>query len=321
MTASISAGPMKPRLLFVERKSSALRRPSLPCLSRSYTVNLTSGCAFDCVYCYTQSFSNRPRRGEVVFYANTVQLLRRELARKRSGGFWVFFSTSCDVFQPYREVIDAAYRCFEMLINHPARILISTKAEIPDRFFALFASAPHLFHVQVGITTLDVKTQLIFEPRAAKPARRLDNLERLLSLGVACDARLDPLIPGLTDTEENLAALFKELAAVGVRRAEASFMFLRRGNMRRVMRLMGKDWVARHYSYCVKDYCYRGEILLPRPGYRRRVYDLATEIAADFGIRLGLCACKNPDITADRCHPARSADGRSAGLGQLSLEL
>ena len=67
-------------LVYVERKGAVLNHPALPCLAAQHAVNLAGGCPFACRYCYAQSFRGNPGPGKVVFYRNSFELLRRELA-------------------------------------------------------------------------------------------------------------------------------------------------------------------------------------------------------------------------------------------------
>ena len=62
-----------PEIVEVERKSNILTRPALPYLAQHYTINLTTGCPYECRYCYTQSFKNHPGWGKVLFYSNTLE--------------------------------------------------------------------------------------------------------------------------------------------------------------------------------------------------------------------------------------------------------
>ena len=83
-------------VIAVERKTNVLRHPGLPCMAHHYTINLTAGCPFECRYCYAQSFRHNPGPGKVLFYANSLELLRRELPRKRTKPRLVYFSSGCE---------------------------------------------------------------------------------------------------------------------------------------------------------------------------------------------------------------------------------
>ena len=158
------------------------------------------------------------------------------------------------------------------------------------------------------------------EPYASTVKERLENLERLVSRGVTAEARMDPLTPGLTDTDLSLDALLYELSRRGVRRAVASFMFLRWG-IRVPPDLAWGDWsfaeMKRLYTHKVTDYCGGGTIWLPATEYRRKRFRDLKALVAAHDIRLHLCGCKNKDLTDDCCHPQPQqprSDGEQTAL-------
>ena len=108
----------------VERKSAVLSPSDLGCLARIPTVNLMSGCAHRCLYCYTRGYSNRPREGNIRLYANTAAKLREELPRKRKRPRAVYFSPSSDLFQRVPEVLDLAYEVLEFLLEGKSNCIV-----------------------------------------------------------------------------------------------------------------------------------------------------------------------------------------------------
>ena len=138
-----------------ERKTAVLKHPSLPCLVGYHAVNLLSGCPYECRYCYTQSYSSHPGWGRVVFYANTVELLKRELARRRERVRLVYFSTACEPFVDDAKILDQLFEAMRVLLERSVSILISTKSVIPDNFLDLFERYRDLVHVQAGLMRLE----------------------------------------------------------------------------------------------------------------------------------------------------------------------
>jgi DNA repair photolyase len=296
----------------VERKSSVLMHPALPCLSQYHTINLTAGCPYECRYCYAQSFRSYPGRGKVHFYANTLDLLRRELPRKRQKPSLVYFSTACEPFIPERRILDSLYGTMQLLLANGVFLLISTKSLIPSQFLQLFAGHPGLVHVQVGLTTVDDRVRQLLEPNAASVDDRLATLGSLARRGTRAEVRMDPLIPGLTDTEQSLGALCDAVVQCGVKQAAASYLFLRPGNSARLGIRFG-DWSFREmskrlYTQRIEGYCGGGAIRIPSAEYRSDRYELLKDLCANRGITVQLCACKNPDLTQQCCHP-RAATG------------
>ena len=52
-------------------------------------------------------------------------------------------------------------------------------------------------------------------------------------------------------------------------------------------------------------------------GRHKTVIRKVKKIAAEHDISLGLCKCKNPDVTADCCHPQPPLTGSDVAQGTL----
>ena len=296
---------------FEERRSRVLSNSALPCLRDVATVNVTRGCAHGCLYCYTRGYSNYPGEGRVVVYSNLAEKIDSELAGKRKPVWRVYFSPSCDPFQPLEASLDVTYEVMHLLLARGISVAFLTKGEIPERFLKLFAPRPDLVHAQIGITTLSARVSTTVEPNAATPESRVRNIERLVQSRVRTMARLDPLIPFLTDTDEGLSALLDRVARAGAKAIALNYLFLRaalRGKLLSALR-KGMDSTAE-----LRDLFSRGvnlaifgerhRILALPTDYRRTNYGRITRLAESHGLRTHLCGCKNPDLTSERCRIA-----------------
>ena len=290
-----------------ERKSDVLKHPALKCLAPYHTINLTAGCPYECRYCYAQSFRSHPGQGKIIFYENTLTLLEKTLPRKRIKPRLVYFSTACEPFMPYPEIQEVLYGCMELLLNHGISLLISTKSSIPEAFLKLFARYSGKVHVQVGLTTINDNIRALLEPNATAINTRLNTLQRLIAFGIDCEARLDPLVPELTDSTKSFSSLLDAIYECGARRAVASFLFLRRANMGKLS-VHYEDWsfremVERRYTETIEGYCGGNSVRIPALEYRREKYAELQSLGYAKGVTVGLCACKNPDLTNACCHP------------------
>lgn len=306
-----------------QRRAEVLTRPKLPCLAAFHTINLSAGCPNECRYCYAQSYARHPGWGTVAFYANARAKLMDELARLKEPPRLTYFSTASEPFLPAPRVLEDLLAIMEALLDVGSALLISTKCAIPQQFIELFARHPGKVMVQVGITTLNDEARRVIEPNAAPAEARLENLRRLREAGAGAEARLDPLVPGLTDTDENLHELLPALAERGVRSVVASFLFLRWG-IRFHDELAHGKWFARAmrklYTHKVTDYCGGGTIWLPEAELRRERFARLTEIAREHGLSARLCRCKNSDVPeAGCCHPTDALLQPAPGDAQLSL--
>lgn len=299
------------KVVGVKRRSAVLRHPLLPCLARYYTLNLTAGCPNECFYCYSQSYEFVPSWGTVVYYENMLDRLREELPRRKKKPVLVYFSTYSEPFLPLEQILNAQFEIMKLLLEQKVRLLISTKGKIPQQFVNLFAEYPGMVTVQVGITTVDDRVRQVIEPNGGTVDERLDNLRRLHTKGISVEVRIDPLIPGLTDSNESFDTLLREIAGCGVREAVASYLFLRWGIHPRKEITFG-DWsfkkMQRLYTLRVTDYCGNGIIWLPPTEYRREGYKRIKKIAEGYGVRIKLCGCKNKDLTSECCLPIPQAE-------------
>lgn len=285
------------------RRGPILTPSSLPCLRGIPTINVTEGCAHRCIYCYTQGYSGFPGRNRVVLFDNIPDLVRAELPRKRKRPQRVYFSPSSDAFQPLKDVQDITYKTMEILLSAGVEIAFLTKGAIEERFLSLFAASPTRVFAQMGITTLDQGISRTLESDACTPELRLRNAEWLARIGVAVGARLDPLIPGLTDTAANLTPLLTALRDRGVRRIAASYLFLRPAFAREVSAQL-RHLAGSGFSEPAWDSCTPangvGGARMPSAFLREQGFERLRKLAAQFGIEVHVCSCKNPDLDIAR---------------------
>ena len=308
-------------VICAERKSAVLTPSSLACLAHVPTVNLTAGCAHECRYCFARGYLTHPGEGKVTFYTNTLAKLRDELRRKRKRPSTVYFSPSSDPFQPVPEVLDMAYDVFKFLLESQISVAFVTKGRIPERHRKLLAIHAPLVQGRIGVITLDAAVAAAFEPFAATPDVRLSQAAELIGAGIPIEARLDPILPSVTDGADSLEPLCAALAGIGVRTIAASVLFLRPaviGSLRR--RVEDKQMVNRLLNSFVGSehlaiHAGNSRVRAMPASARLEIMDRLKSIARRYGLRVLVCACKNPDISSGSCH----ISGRWPLVGERSL--
>jgi len=290
----------------VDRKSSVLSPSTLACLRQVATINLTAGCAHDCVYCYIRGYSNYPGEARVTLYGNTVEKLRTELLRKRSAVSTVYFSPSSDLFQPIPDVLEMAYQVLQLLFKHQIQVTFLTKGVIPQKHMRLLADNAPLVSAEIGLITLDDTVGRLFEPAAARANRRLAQISELVRSGIKTEVRLDPIIPGFTDDESSLRELIAAIGGCGIKSIAASTLFLRPA----IMGSLRKHLSPEQFAKLVAAMSSTGRMDIQAENSsvqsasmenRRRIYNRIQSIATEFGIEAKICACKNPDLAQSSC--------------------
>ncbi len=307
------------------RESAVLTPSALACLSAIPTINLTAGCLHDCVYCYIRGYSNYPGESKIILYEDTLERLRNELGRRHTKPHAVYFSPSSDLFQPAPEVLELSHAVLDFLFSQGIGVAFLTKGSIPDDTLQLLIDHADLVRAQVGLITLDERISQVFEPNAASPQRRLEQLKALIVGGVQAEARLDPVLPNVTDTPRSLERHFAALAQVGVSRVAAGILFLRpailywlkrRVSDRIVLTALldsyrgGEEAVMRGADFSIQNL---------RLEARRETFARLEEAATAHRIGLNVCACKNPDLARGSCNIAGRWPRRSHTVVQPLL--
>ena len=301
------------RLIEKNRKSNVLTPSQLRCLSKIPTINITSGCFHNCIYCYTKGYSQYPGDGKIILFANTAEKLSEELARKRKKPQAVYFCPSCDPFQPIPQILNLTYKTMETLLKAGIGVQFVTKAIVPANFITLFAKYSNLVCAQVGLTCVDDNIRKIFEPRTARVFEKLSTLQKLVEIGVTTGARADPLIYGVMDSDEFLGDLFSAISEVGVKEIAIGYLFLRPAIRKSLERNIKNEQLL---CQLLKPYS-EGTMLaigmqnsqglaLPKE-IREKAFERIRNIASDFDVSIHICGCKNSDITTESCHITRPA--------------
>lgn len=296
------------------RKSPVLTPSSLPCLRHVATLNVTDGCALGCMFCYIQGYSHYPGAERVVLYENLPELVAAELERKRRKPRRVYFSPSSDAFQYPPQIQDVSLRTMRVLLETGVEVAFLTKGFVRRPFLELFADHHDAVFAQIGVTTLDRGLCRAIEPRTAPPEMRIATIDALTRMGVYTTARLDPLIPAVTDVDDSVLLLLRALAKVGVRDAAASYLFVRSPFVQQVASTLatvahGASSPASWATQAFAEGAGGGRMI--GLNERSRRFARLQALGNSVGVRVRPCRCKNPELTDEPCAIAGPA-GRVA---------
>jgi DNA repair photolyase len=292
-----------------ERRSQILHPFAIPCMQGVLALNVTRGCSHACVYCYARAYPEAPPRGQLMVYENLPARLEAELSRMRRLPRAVSLCTATDPFQPFPSLLAVTYQAADLLLRRGITIAFLTKGFIPDEFVALFARSPDLVRARIGLLSLDPHYHRTFEPGAAPPEVRLENLRRLSAAGIAAGVRHDPVIPGVTDKLEALDRLFAALGRKGVTSVDVGFLYIRPG-IAQLLRdelppEVSRPLLRQFRSGPIEAVAASANTQLLPPELRMRSFFKISHAAREHGIVSILCRCKNPDLKADRCQGSR----------------
>src|ERR1700730_16612085 len=152
-----------------------------------------------------------------------------DLAMEKVQGEHIAIGTATDPYQPAEREFGATRAILEqMAARKGLSVSITTKSDqVLHDVDLLRRIAEHSgVSVNLSITTLRTRLARILEPRAPRPDLRLRAVQELRSAGIAAGVFAMPILPGITDCEEDLDALARAARDAGALWVTATVLFL-----------------------------------------------------------------------------------------------
>jgi len=177
---------------------SALVRSRIPGLG--YVINPYTGCGHGCRYCYavfmgkySKQNQDTPWGSYVEVKTNIVDVLERELARKRKTGT-AMLSSVCDPYQPVERQYKLTQGCLLALRQHGWGVSILTRSPLVTRDIGILKTCLDVL-VGFSIPTDDDKVRQVLEPRSPTIPARIDALRRVHDAGIRTWVFIAPVLP------------------------------------------------------------------------------------------------------------------------------
>jgi DNA repair photolyase len=216
-----------------------------------WSLNPYMGCVHRCTFCYVRHFEQRADRPSDDRYGrsirvktNVAEVLRRELARRSWGREEVALGTATDPYQPAEGRFRLTRACLEELRSSGTPFSIVTRGPLVVRDVDFLAAAAREVPVSVflSLPTLDERVWRTTEPGTAPPASRLRAIRELAAAGIDVGVGMAPILPGLSDGEEQLHAVVRAVRDAGARTIWASAVHLRPGVREHFLEALAQDW-------------------------------------------------------------------------------
>ena len=189
-------------------------------LTRHNGMNLYRGCAHGCVYCDSRSTCYRFTHPfeDIEVKQNAPELLEHILQTRRKR---IVISTGSmsDPYQPCERELGLTRRCLELIERYGFGASVITKSDLVLRDLELFdrINRGAKSVLQMTLTVADDALSRILEPNVCTTSRRYEVLKAFQRLEIPTVVWITPILPFLTDTEENLRAILDFCFDAGVR--------------------------------------------------------------------------------------------------------
>ena len=189
-------------------------------LTRWNGMNLYRGCAHGCVYCDSRSKCYQFTHDfEDIEVKRNAPALLEEILRKKRSKIVISTGSMSDPYQPIERELELTRRCLTLIDRYGFGASVITKSDLVLRDIDLFESINRNLKsvLQMTLTVADENLSRILEPGVCTTARRYEVLKEFQARGIPAVVWMTPILPFLTDTEENMRQVLDYCFDAGVK--------------------------------------------------------------------------------------------------------
>ncbi len=179
-------------------------------LSAKNGMNLYRGCTHGCIYCDARSKCYQMNHAfeDIEVKVNAPELLEKALRSKRKKCM-IGTGAMSDPYIHLEEKCNLTGKCLELIHDYDFGLAIQTKSSRILRDLEQLRKINNKTKcvVQMTVTTYDEETCKIVEPNVSTTKERFEVLEIMGDNGIPTVVWLDPILPFINDTEENLRGI------------------------------------------------------------------------------------------------------------------
>jgi DNA repair photolyase len=198
-------------------------------------------------------------------------------------GEHIAIGTATDPYQPAEREFGATRAILEqMAARKGLSVSITTKSNQVVRDIDLLKRIAERSSITIHMTVTTMRRRLarLLEPRAPRPDLRLEALRQLRAAGIPAGVNAMPVLPGLTDSEEDLDALFGAAREAGAQWIAANVLFLMPASWGTFIAFIDEKFpkLARQYREWYRGYGYAPD------SYKLQVKNLVERLRLKHGL-------------------------------------
>lgn len=176
-----------------------------------YNMNLYKGCCHRCIYCDSRSECYQIKNFDIVRAKNNeIEILNQELRTKRKKGV-IGIGAMSDTYNPFEKQYEITKKALELIAHYGFGVSIETKSDLILRDMEIFKqiNAKADVILKFTITSSDDILSSKIEPGVCVSSKRLKAMKKLSEQGIFVGTLLTPILPFITDSEENIRNVIK----------------------------------------------------------------------------------------------------------------
>lgn len=184
-----------------------------------YNMNLYKGCSHGCIYCDSRSSCYQIENfDQVRAKENEIVILEKELKSKRKKGV-IGIGAMSDTYNPWEEKMLITRKALQLIEQYKFGVSMETKSKLMIRDIDILTKINQQADVilKYTITTTDDELAKKIEPYVSLPNQRLIAMEKLAKAGLFVGTLMTPILPFITDSEENIKQVIRASAKHGAK--------------------------------------------------------------------------------------------------------
>lgn len=248
-----------------------------------YNMNLYRGCSHGCIYCDSRSNCYKIDNFDVPKgKENAIQILEKELSKKHDHGI-VGIGSMSDTYNPNELKYEQTRKTLELLSKYNFGVSIDTKSDLILRDLDLLKeiNSKNNVIIKITITTPHDDLSKIIEPHVSNSSDRFKAIKTLSDNGIFTGIMMNPVLPFITDKEEDIKLLVKKASDSGAKFIQTYMgMTLRENQRDYYYQQLDKYFPGLKDKYI--NY-YKNSYNCPVPNYKR-LYKIFTNECDKYGI-------------------------------------
>lgn len=189
-------------------------------LSKNNGMNLYRGCTHGCIYCDSRSnvYDMQHDFEDVEIKENSIELLRKHLINRKEKCM-IGTGSMTDPYIPLEKEHRYVRKALELIYRYGYGFTCITKSNLILRDIDLLKkiNEDSKAVVQMTLTCIDDTISKKIEENVIPTSQRIKVLERLNNENIPTVVWLTPVLPYITDTEENIYAIIDSCIDTGVK--------------------------------------------------------------------------------------------------------
>lgn len=239
-----------------------------------YNMNLYRGCSHGCIYCDSRSDCYHIENFDIVKgKENMLHILENELSKKRLKGV-VGIGAMSDTYNPMEIKHQQTRGALQLISKYGFGVSIDTKSDLILRDLDLLKeiNSKNNVIIKFTITTPDDNLSKIIEPNVCISSKRLEAIKILNDNGIFTGIMMNPVLPFITDKEEDIKRLVKLASEYGASFIHTYMGMTLRENQRAYYFKKLDDKFARLKEKYIKTYGNKYSCLAPNYKYLYKVF-------------------------------------------------